>query len=137
MNDLIHADRNPDGSLRITVAPAMANHVAHMIVMLASQLQNGQAVSPADGTVMSAPVRLRYGGRMKISKLELAETLGVSIRTVHKWMKEGLLPYRKIGRRVLFDPAEIEQTLQRYRRPAYREPKRRMVRIMSPELPAK
>jgi hypothetical protein len=132
MNDLIHADRNPDGSLRITVAPAMANHVAHMIVMLASQLQNGHAVPPADGAVMSAPVRLRYGGRMKISKRELAETLGISTRTIDHWRAERIIPYRKIRGVILFDPAEVEQALERFRVYAYWEPKRRMGRNVPP-----
>ena len=108
-----------------------------MIIMLASQLQNGQVGPPAEGAVMSAPTRFRYGGRMKISKKELAETLGISTRTINHWMAKRLLPYRRIGNIVFFDVAEVEQTLERYRHPAYGEPKRRMGRIMSSEPPTK
>jgi len=135
MNDLVHADRTPDGSLRITVAPAMANHVASMILLLANQLQNGRVVSPIEEAVPAVPARLRYGGRMKISKRELAESLGLSTRTINHWMAQRLLPYRRIGRIVLFDPAEVEQALQRVRCFASWEPKRRMGRISPPEHP--
>lgn len=131
MNELIHVERTTDSSLNISVAPGMANHVASMILILASQLQNGQIPPAADGTVPSAPARLRYGGRMKISKRELAETLGISTRTISHWMSQRLLPYRKIGRTVLFDPAEVEQALQRFRCYAHWEPKRRMGRIIA------
>jgi excisionase family DNA binding protein len=32
---------------------------------------------------------------------ELAEKLGVSIRTIERWRNDGLIPFKKIGRRVV------------------------------------
>ena len=32
---------------------------------------------------------------------ELAEKLGVSIRTLERWRNDGLIPFKKIGRRVV------------------------------------
>jgi excisionase family DNA binding protein len=32
---------------------------------------------------------------------ELAERLGVSIRTIERWRNDGLIPFKKIGRRVV------------------------------------
>ena len=38
---------------------------------------------------------------------EAAELLCVSTRTIYGWVQQRRIPYRKAGRRVLFDEAEI------------------------------
>lgn len=48
-----------------------------------------------------------------LSKFEVATLLGVSHRTIDVWMVRRLIPYRKIGRTVRFNPAEIEQWQRR------------------------
>jgi len=38
---------------------------------------------------------------------EVAKLLNCSPRTVYNWISQGTIPYRKAGRRVLFDEAEV------------------------------
>jgi len=38
---------------------------------------------------------------------EVAKLLNCSPRTVYNWISQGTIPYRKAGRRVLFDESEI------------------------------
>jgi len=44
-----------------------------------------------------------------IGKPEVARRLGRTVRTVDTWMKNGILPYYKPDRRVLFRWTDIEQ----------------------------
>ena len=46
-----------------------------------------------------------------IGKPEMARRLNKDLRTVHNWMKRGLLPYYKIGRSVAFKWSEVETHL--------------------------
>jgi excisionase family DNA binding protein len=38
---------------------------------------------------------------------EVAKLLDCSPRTIYSWISQGTIPYRKAGRRVLFDEAEV------------------------------
>ncbi|HVM60847.1 MAG TPA: excisionase family DNA-binding protein [Verrucomicrobiae bacterium] len=66
---------------------------------------------------------------MKISPNELCETLGISRRTLNNWQHRRVVPFYRIGRRVLFDLAEVDEALKRYRCIAIGEPRRRMGRL--------
>lgn len=46
-----------------------------------------------------------------VGKTEIAEMLGMTIRTVDNWMDRGLLPYFKIGRSVRFRRDDVLQHL--------------------------
>jgi excisionase family DNA binding protein len=46
-----------------------------------------------------------------VGKEEIAEMLGMTIRTVDNWMDRGLLPYFKIGRSVRFRKNDVLQHL--------------------------
>jgi excisionase family DNA binding protein len=48
-------------------------------------------------------------------KRELATKLKRSVRTVDAWMREGKLPYLKIGKTVLFRWADVLAKLQTFR----------------------
>ena len=50
----------------------------------------------------------------KLTKVEVAELLGVSCRTVENYMRSRRLPFLKIGRSVRFDLARVEEALARY-----------------------
>lgn len=39
---------------------------------------------------------------------EAAEFLGIRPKTLYEWVRQGRVPYRKIGFNVRFDPAELE-----------------------------
>lgn len=43
----------------------------------------------------------------------LAELLGVSVRTISKYKKKGLLPYKQIGKMVYFNHEEVLKSIQK------------------------
>ena len=132
MNDLIDVQRNPDGSLTITIAPAMADVLVSGILQTAKQLQVQHQQFENEPAPLTAPARLRFGGRMKIRAKELCEGLGISRRSLAEWQKRRVIPFYKIRRQILFDVAEVEHALRRFRYIAVGEPKprkRRMERI--------
>ena len=47
-----------------------------------------------------------------IMKPEVARRLNKKVRTVEAWMRQGLLPYYKIGHSVSFKWSEVEQHLK-------------------------
>ena len=48
-----------------------------------------------------------------IGKVEMAKRLAVTPRTLENWMREGYVPYIKIGRVVRYDLEEVMGTLKR------------------------
>ena len=129
MNDLIDVQRNPDGSLTITVAPTIADALVSGILQTANQLQVQREQLGNDPAPLTAPARLRFGGRMKIRTGELCESLGISLRTLDRWRSRRVIPYYRIGRVILFDVAEVEHALRGFRRIAAGEPRPRNRRI--------
>lgn len=52
-------------------------------------------------------------------KADEAKRLGVGVRTLERWMKDGILPYHPIGRIVLFNPVDVDRVLEtRWRKAA-------------------
>ena len=129
MNNLVDVQRNLDGGLTIKIAPAMADVIVSGILQTAGQLQVQFSQSQTDAAPLSAPARLHLGGRMKISPKELCESLGISRRTLSNWQRRHVIPYYKIGRRCLFDVAEVEHALRRFRYIAVGEPRPRKRRM--------
>ena len=63
-----------------------------------------------------------------------AEYTNISPRTLSIWMARRIIPFRKIGRTVLFDPAELDAALNKFRVAAVGDPpvrKRRAMRVQS------
>jgi excisionase family DNA binding protein len=54
----------------------------------------------------------------RLSLLEAAPILGVSPHTVRAWTRQRRLPYHKLGRRLVFDRADLERFLAEHRVPA-------------------
>jgi excisionase family DNA binding protein len=50
--------------------------------------------------------------RNPISVNEAAERLGVTAHAVRKWIRLRRMPFLKLGRRVLLDPADVEKLLR-------------------------
>jgi excisionase family DNA binding protein len=44
-------------------------------------------------------------------KKEEAERLGIGTRTLERWIAGRVIPFRQVGRIVLFDPVEVDHTL--------------------------
>jgi excisionase family DNA binding protein len=49
-----------------------------------------------------------------LSVKELAARLGLAEYTVYEWVSEKRIPYTKVGRRTMFDPAEIARWLEQH-----------------------
>ena len=58
------------------------------------------------------PKRL-IGSGWKLDRIELSRELGVSIRTVDRWIHERLVPYYKWGGMVRFDLDDVKDALER------------------------
>jgi predicted DNA-binding transcriptional regulator AlpA len=55
---------------------------------------------------------IEIGGRQYVTAHHLAATLGVSVRTLGRWVGAGIGPPRiKIGKQVLFDVAKVPEWL--------------------------
>lgn len=48
-----------------------------------------------------------------LSIKETAELLKVSLPTIWKYRKSGMLPYKRIGKRILFSESEIKETISK------------------------
>lgn len=46
---------------------------------------------------------------------EISEFLGVAQITIHRWKKKGLIPYKKIGKRVFFDQRKVMGSFNDYK----------------------
>jgi excisionase family DNA binding protein len=64
----------------------------------------------------------------------VAEVLGISVRSVHRYAADGTLPSHRLGRRILFDPDEIAAVADegRVRRKAGDEPSEEPVELPMP-----
>lgn len=52
------------------------------------------------------------------TKGELAKRCQVSTRSIDNWMREGKVPFLKIGRSVRFSPKRVEEFLQQFNQEA-------------------
>jgi hypothetical protein len=54
--------------------------------------------------------------RKLFTKSQIAPRYGVVQRTVDYWMKDGVIPYLKIGKKLVrFDPVECDRALERFK----------------------
>jgi excisionase family DNA binding protein len=53
---------------------------------------------------------------------ELRELLRISKPTMHRLMREGEIPFVKVGRRTVFEPAAVREYLARHRRGEWLRP---------------
>jgi excisionase family DNA binding protein len=61
--------------------------------------------------------------RLYLRPDELVAVLGISRRTLSKWQAKRLVPFRRIGRAVLFSVKEVQATIDRFSVAAIGEPK--------------
>ena len=60
---------------------------------------------------MTASVRYKLNELLRVE--DVAEKLGISLRTVRSWIYLKKVPFTRIGRRVYFAVTAIEEILQR------------------------
>jgi len=53
--------------------------------------------------------------RLYLRPNETAETIGVSRRCLSNWQRNHVIPFRRVGRTVLFSVADIQQALDKFR----------------------
>ena len=58
--------------------------------------------------------RLDTEGHKLLTKNELAMKMCVKLRTIDNWMKDGRLPYLKIGKTVRFEYTPVMEKLKTY-----------------------
>lgn len=46
-----------------------------------------------------------------VRKSEIAEIMGVSVRTIESWMSKRIIPYHKIDTIVSFDPEAVKEAI--------------------------
>ena len=46
-----------------------------------------------------------------LSVKDVCELLGIHISTLNKWKAEGIIPFRRLGKRVYFDKEEIKKAM--------------------------
>jgi excisionase family DNA binding protein len=51
-------------------------------------------------------------GSMKWDVERAAEELGVSPHTLRAWLRQRRLPYLKLGRRIILDPADVQRFME-------------------------
>jgi excisionase family DNA binding protein len=56
--------------------------------------------------LLKPPTKIQY-----LSRKEVSEFLKVSLVTIHKWTKQGLIHSYRIGRKVVYKKDEIEEAL--------------------------
>jgi hypothetical protein len=59
-----------------------------------------------------------YPGKRRVRAKVIAEANGVSPNHILDLYREGTIPGIKFGRMILFDPLEVDQALERYKRHA-------------------
>ena len=58
--------------------------------------------------------RLDTEGHKLLTKNELAMKMCMKLRTIDNWMKDGRLPYLKIGKTVRFEYSSVMERLKTY-----------------------
>ncbi|MBM3862263.1 MAG: helix-turn-helix domain-containing protein [Verrucomicrobia bacterium] len=62
---------------------------------------------------------------------ELVPLLGVSKRTLSSWQAKRVLPFRRIGRTILFSLQDVQAALDKFTVQSHTTPKRRASRLPS------
>jgi excisionase family DNA binding protein len=71
-----------------------------------------------------------------VSGDEMARRLGVSLKTIERWVGERIIPNYRLGRRcVRFDVALVREALRKFERPALRRLPARGVYRLKPRAP--
>jgi hypothetical protein len=53
-----------------------------------------------------------------LNEEEIAEKIGVTPRCIRDWRNRRIIPFLKIGRIIRFNPGDVAQALQQYKREA-------------------
>jgi excisionase family DNA binding protein len=94
------------------LAEAVANLASTITELIDLKLrQSAGSAKPGDPPPDATSVFSRAEGW--VGKKETAEHLGFSQRTVDNWMKNGLIPYIKIGKVVRFKLSEVDEAINR------------------------
>ena len=69
-------------------------------------------------SVLGDELRAKQIAIMYLRYPDMAQELGVSLRTLKNWVADRLVPYMKIKRVVLFEPAKVRAALEKLERKA-------------------
>ncbi len=61
-----------------------------------------------------------FGGEHYMTDSELSKILSVNRATLYEWRTNGILPYYRLGGKILYKQSEIEEVLNSHYYPAFR-----------------
>jgi hypothetical protein len=67
-------------------------------------------------SVLGDMLRAKRNRIMYLRYPDMAQELGVSLRTLKGWVATRLVPYMKVNRLVLFEPAKVKAALEKLER---------------------
>ncbi|MDB5005696.1 MAG: hypothetical protein JWP45_89 [Mucilaginibacter sp.] len=83
--------------LTITVKESVNDAAKNLVQELNRQKESVELNKVADGF---------------LTRTQVADLLNISIVTLHRYQKEGLIPYRRVGRRILFSRTEVLEAIK-------------------------
>ena len=75
-------------------------------------MSNAVTLSPADIDRLAESIAQRLASRPRlVDRVEIAQMLGLSVPTIERYTRSGTLPCVRVGRRVLYAPESVIESL--------------------------
>jgi excisionase family DNA binding protein len=95
------------------LAEAVANIVTTIAEIIEVKIREVKAAGPNAAGPVSRGINTLTPAEGWVGKKEAAKHFNVSQRTLHNWMKKGVIPYVRIGRNVRFKLSDADEALKR------------------------
>lgn len=87
-------------------------------LLVVNQQELKEIVKAAIVEAISTQVNQHQAAPLRVNIVQLAKMLGKSQRTIAEWKRLRKIPYEKVGHNVLFDVADVNTALKKFRRTA-------------------
>src|SRR5205823_14600058 len=96
------------------LAAAVANYATTITEIIESKFREATADAKAAG-LLHTGINMHTPAEGWVGKKQAAEHFNVSPRTFYSWMKNGVIPYVRIGRSVRFKLSAVDEAINRRR----------------------